>query len=79
VSRSETRTERVGCGARLWQFSREIGGMDGKGQDGFARLGGGVVTYEGREVAGTYRYRTANGRAKVTGYRPLRAIPPEPN
>ncbi len=78
VSRSETRTERKGCGARLWQFSREIGGTDGRFQEGFARLGGGVVTYEGREVASTYRYRTQNGWTEATGYRPLRIIPPEP-
>ena len=76
VSRGETRTERLGCGARLWQFSREIGGTGGKCQDGFARLGGGVVTYEGREAASAYRYRTSTGWAEATGYRPLRIQPP---
>jgi hypothetical protein len=58
VVRGETGTGREGCGAPLWQFSREVGGTPGKLQEGFARLGGGVVTYRGREAAGSYACRT---------------------
>ncbi len=66
-----------GCGAPLWQFSREIGGTDGIGQDGDFK--GGVVTYSGKECTGTYQYITGYKEYKeATGYKPLNIHPPEP-